>query len=85
VFYMPHPSHPPLFDHPNNMWWSVKVMKIFIMQSTPASFHFHLGPNILLSTLFWNTIYFLTLVCENKFHTHTKQEVKLWLCIFLIF
>jgi hypothetical protein len=39
--YMPHPSHPPLFDRPNKVWWS-------FMQSSPSS---SLGPHILLSTL----------------------------------
>jgi len=40
VCYMPHPSHPPWFDHPNNIWWSVQVMKLLIIQSSPASCHF---------------------------------------------
>jgi len=41
-----------------------------------------LGPDILLSWLFLtSSIYLLPLVSEIKFHTHTKQEVKLWLCI----
>jgi hypothetical protein len=38
--YMPRPSHTHLFDHPNNIWWSVQVMKLLIMQSSPASYHF---------------------------------------------
>jgi hypothetical protein len=49
--YIHHPSHP-LFDHPNNIWWSVQVMKLLIMQSSLASL---LGPNIPLRTLFSNT------------------------------
>jgi hypothetical protein len=24
--YMTNPSHPPWFDHPNKIWWSVKVV-----------------------------------------------------------
>jgi hypothetical protein len=39
---MPHPSHTPWFDHPNNIWWSIQVMKILIMQSSPASCNFPL-------------------------------------------
>jgi hypothetical protein len=31
---MPHPSRPPWFDHPNNIWWNVWVMKLLIMQSS---------------------------------------------------
>jgi hypothetical protein len=26
-FYMPHLSHRTLFDHPNNIWWSLQVTK----------------------------------------------------------
>jgi hypothetical protein len=37
--YMSRPSHPPCLD-PNNIWWSVQVMKLLIMQSSPASRHF---------------------------------------------
>jgi hypothetical protein len=25
-----------LMDHPNNMWWNIQVMKLLIMQSSPA-------------------------------------------------
>jgi hypothetical protein len=34
--YMHHPCHPPQFHHPNNIWWSIQVMKFLIMQSSPA-------------------------------------------------
>jgi hypothetical protein len=34
--YIPCPPHPPWFDHPNNFWWSVQVMKLLIMQCFPA-------------------------------------------------
>jgi hypothetical protein len=62
--YMSHPSHPPWFDHPDNIWWSVKVIKLLIVQSFPSS---------------------CPLVWETKLHTHTKQQVKLWSCIFYYF
>jgi hypothetical protein len=35
--YMPCPSHRPCFCHPNNIFWTVKVMKLLIMQSSPVS------------------------------------------------
>jgi hypothetical protein len=38
--YMPRPCHPTWFDHPNNIWWSLQVMKLLIMQPSPASRHF---------------------------------------------
>jgi hypothetical protein len=28
---MPHSSHSPCFDHPNNSWWSVQLMTLLIM------------------------------------------------------
>jgi hypothetical protein len=34
--YMSRPSHPPLFVHPNNIWQSVQVMKLVVMQFSPA-------------------------------------------------
>jgi len=40
VCYMPHPSHPPSFDCPNNIWWSIQVTKLLTVQSFPASHHF---------------------------------------------
>jgi hypothetical protein len=47
--YMPRPFHPPSFDRPNNIWWSVQVMKLLIRQCSPASLS---GPNVLLSNPF---------------------------------
>jgi hypothetical protein len=35
-----HPSHSPWLEYPNNIWWIVQVMKLLIMQSSPASCHF---------------------------------------------
>jgi hypothetical protein len=29
---MHRPSHPPWFDHPNNIWWRVQIMELLIMQ-----------------------------------------------------
>jgi hypothetical protein len=49
-----HSSHHPWFDHPNDIWWRVHVIKFL----SPASYHFPppIGPNILLSTLSANTL-----------------------------
>jgi hypothetical protein len=33
--YLPHPSHSSRFDHSNNIWWGVKVIKFLIMQFSP--------------------------------------------------
>ena len=29
--YMPRPSHSSLFNHPNNIWWAVQIIKLLIM------------------------------------------------------
>jgi hypothetical protein len=39
-FYTPRPLHFPWFDHRNNIFRSVQVTKLLIMQSSPASHHF---------------------------------------------
>jgi hypothetical protein len=38
--YMRSQYNSPWPDHPNNICWSVQVMKLLIMQSSPASRHF---------------------------------------------
>jgi len=43
TFYMPSPSYLPRFDHPNNILWSVQVMKLLITQSFPASRHIYIS------------------------------------------
>jgi hypothetical protein len=31
----PRPSHSSQFDHPNNIWWEVQILKLLIMYSSP--------------------------------------------------
>jgi hypothetical protein len=55
--YMPRPPHSSPFDHPNNIWWWVQIISSSLCSLlhspvTPSL----LGPNILLSTLFSNTL-----------------------------
>jgi len=38
--YIPFTSHPPWFDHQNNISWSIQAMKLQIMQSFPSSCYF---------------------------------------------
>jgi hypothetical protein len=33
-------THPPWFEHSNNVWWEVKIVKRFIMHFTSFSCHF---------------------------------------------
>jgi hypothetical protein len=55
--YMLLPSHPPRLDYSNYTWRRVQIMKLLVMQFSPPSRHLiPLGPNILLSILFSNTL-----------------------------
>ena len=55
--YMPRPSHSSRFYHLNNIGWRVQIIKFLIMQFSPLTCYLVLlGPNILLSTLFSNTL-----------------------------
>jgi hypothetical protein len=60
--YMPHLSHMPSIDHPNNTLWSLQVMKFLITQSSPASLKVQIRPfslvkvincHVLVSNLYW--------------------------------
>ena len=42
MWYMPHPSHSSWFDHQNNMWWGVQIIKLLIILVSP--FFFYLYP-----------------------------------------
>jgi hypothetical protein len=78
--HMSRPSHLPWFDCPNNIWWSVHVMKLLITQSSPVSHHFLLGQNILLSTLSSNT----SLTVRDQSSHPYKTTGKLIVTLFFI-
>jgi hypothetical protein len=52
---MAHPSHPPRLDYSNYTWRRVQITKLLVMQFPPVTSSLF-GPNILLSTLFSNTL-----------------------------
>jgi hypothetical protein len=60
----------------------IRVTRISELRTTLCSFlHlpvtlFLLGPKILLSTLFSNTLILCSSMSETKFHTHTEPEAK---------
>jgi len=58
-----------------------KVMKLLIMQSSPASCHF-LYLRSIYSPQHPPLMYVLPLIWGTKFHTHTKQQVKINFCVF---
>lgn len=56
---------PPWFDHPNNNWWRIQIMKLLITSSSSGlKILYWINSKILLN-------YILTLRGETKFHTHT--------------
>jgi hypothetical protein len=70
AFHMPHPFHLPWSDHLNNTCWVVYITKFLQNSLSPVSCHFLLLLlNILLNTLFSNTISLVLSVCSN-IHGH---------------
>jgi hypothetical protein len=40
ILYMCRPSHPLWFEHPNSIWWRAQIMKLLIVQFSPAPCYF---------------------------------------------
>jgi len=71
--YMRRPSHPPWFDNPS-IWWSVQVMKLRIMQSSPASRRFRpLRSEYSPQHLFSNTLSLCSSVRVGEQDSHPYQ------------
>jgi len=50
--YMPRPFHSSRFDHANNIWWEIQIVKLLIVWFSPLSVASSLlGPNFLLDLL----------------------------------
>jgi hypothetical protein len=75
-------SYPPWLDHPNNIRWKVQAMKL-IMQFSPTTCHF-LPVSSKYSSSQSPSIYAFPLMWYSKFHTQTKQKVKLWFLYILM-
>jgi hypothetical protein len=73
--HIPHPSHTPWLDHPHNIWWSVKGMKLLITQCSPASL---LGRNILFGFLYSNTLNlsYSCSVTDQVSHPYKTGKIK---------
>jgi hypothetical protein len=75
----------PWLDQTNNIWWSVQVMKLLIMQSSPDSHHLPpLGPNILLSTLFPNTLSLCSSLSATDQVSHPYKTTVKYGCVFYL-
>jgi hypothetical protein len=57
LYHIPHLPHYPWLDHPNNIWFGVTIMKLFVVQfhSVPLGSTL-LGPNIFFSIIFSNAL-----------------------------
>jgi hypothetical protein len=54
---MPRPTHSSRFYYPHNSGWGIQIMELLIMKFSPLPRYLSLlGPNILLNTLFSNTL-----------------------------
>jgi hypothetical protein len=64
---MARPSHPPRLDYSNYTWRRVQITKLLVVQFSPVTSSLF-GPNILLSTLFSNTLS----LCSEGLHNLIK-------------
>ena len=82
--YMPHPSHSSRFYHPNNIGWAVQRIMLFIMQflHSPVTSSL-LGTNILLNTIFLNTLSQLSSfnVSDQVPHPYKTTGKNIYICI----
>jgi len=81
--YMPRLTHSPRIDHPNKIGWAVQIIKFLIMQFSPFPvISSLLGSNILLKTLFSNTLSLRSSLHANDQLSHpyktTGRIVLLW-------
>jgi len=64
------------FDHPNNIWWSVQVMKLLIMQFSSSLLSLPPSQVQIFSSAPCSqtpSVYVLPVVWDTKLHSHTKQ------------
>jgi hypothetical protein len=68
------PSHSSWFDHPNNIWWWVQIIKLLTPLLPRPSW-----TQISSSATYSRTlsVYVHLSKWETKFQTHTQQQAKL--------
>ena len=72
---MPRLSNCPSFDHPNNIWRAMQIMKLLIVNFfcrplCPSLFNL----NIFLSFVFWAALSLLPPLCETKLHVKERTD-----------
>jgi hypothetical protein len=84
--YIPCPSHPPWFNNSNNIWWRVQSMELLIIKFSLTSCYLtRLGPNILLSTLFSNSLNLCSSLSVKDQVCYPYKTVKIIVFYILIF
>ena len=86
--HMLHPSQSSWFDHPNNILYSVQMMKLLNVQSSPVPCYLItsslLGPNIFLSTLFSSDTFSPHSSLNMRHHVslpHKLNWLNTWLAV----
>ena len=84
TFDMPNPSYRSWFSYANDIWWGMKIMKLFIMQFSSVFSHLPLlVTNILRNTLLSDTLcYCSSLRMEHQVSRQCKIQAKLHCNIF---
>jgi hypothetical protein len=83
-----HPSHPPGFNHPNNVRWRIQAVKFIIMQFSLWSVYFpFLSPDIFLNTPFSKTISLCSspkvrYQVSHPYSTTGKITVSQWVTVY---
>ena len=85
--YMSRPSHSSRFYNPNNIWWGIQVINLLVIYFSPLPCYLApLRPNILLGTLFSNTLNLRSSlsVCDQVSHPYrtTGNIIVLYILIF---
>ena len=76
--YVPRPAHYSRFDQPNDIWWAVQVIKlpVYSFLNLPLTSSL-LGSNILLNTLFSNSLGLRSSLHVSDQVSHTYKRAKL--------
>lgn len=70
-------AHLILIDYPTNIWWTINILKLFIMQFSPSLCYFH--PKFLLCTLLSHTASLCSSLDRwTKFQTRTNEHRWWW-------
>jgi hypothetical protein len=87
-FLSPQPSNSSLFDHLNNIWWRIQIIKLLIMWFPPfPCYLIPLRTNILLCTLFSNSLSLCSFLNMSNQVSHpyktTSKIIVLYVSIFI--